>query len=246
VELITGFFGSPNVDSEKIVKFEEADGKYRIPLHEFTKHALLGEYAYFNSQSSLVACNVYDLSMADPREHFLASLLVAFLSSNIGTTDNDGFVRGQIILTEMQNQGFVEDQVVKAMRRLAVKRLIETPHAHYREIEVTDEEIAIHFHFRATSIGLYHIRFWAGSFAFLDAVSTDTPIFDEESRAYVSNLAASFSIADRYKKAEKFRQYLESQWSLANFAANYYDFSSLADSQSETFRSVENAMGRRR
>ena len=78
VELITGFFGSPNVDSRKIVRFEEQSGSYRIPLHEFTKHALLGEYAYFNAQSSHLACNVFDISSADPREHFLASLIVAY------------------------------------------------------------------------------------------------------------------------------------------------------------------------
>jgi hypothetical protein len=58
IELITGFFGSPNVDSKKIVRIEEKSGNYKIPLHEFTKHALLGEYAYFNSQSSFLACNM--------------------------------------------------------------------------------------------------------------------------------------------------------------------------------------------
>jgi GTPase SAR1 family protein len=42
IELITGFFGSPNVDSKKIVRIEERTGNYKIPLHEFTKHALLG------------------------------------------------------------------------------------------------------------------------------------------------------------------------------------------------------------
>lgn len=83
IELITSFFGSPNVDSRKIVRIEQDQGNYRVPIHEFTKHALLGEYAYFNAQSSLVACNIFDVSTADPREHFLAGLLVAYLSSNV-------------------------------------------------------------------------------------------------------------------------------------------------------------------
>jgi GTPase SAR1 family protein len=42
IELITGFCGSPNVDSEEIVRIEEEQGNYKNPLHEFTKHALLG------------------------------------------------------------------------------------------------------------------------------------------------------------------------------------------------------------
>lgn len=244
VELITGFFGSPNVNSEKIVELEERTHNYKIPLHEFTKHALLGEYAYFNAQSSQVACNVFDVTTADPREHFLASLVIAYISSNIGTVDNDGFISGRAIFSEMTRHGFIEEQVAKALQVLARKRLIETPHAHYREIPVGDEEHADQFHYRATSIGIYHVRFWAGSFAFLDAVSTDTPIFDAASRDEISRLASSFAIIDRYRKACRFRDYLESQWHLANFGANYYDFAELLSSQGDTFASVKAVVDR--
>lgn len=239
IELITGFFGSPNVDSRKIVRIEEASHSYKIPLHEFTKHALLGEYAYFNSQSSLVACNIFDVSTADPREHFLASLIVAFLSSNLSILDNDGFVSGQEIVSEMLRHGFLEDQTRNALRRLATKRLIETPHAHYRELPVEDHELPEQFHFRATSVGIYHIRFWTGSFAFLDATSTDTPIFDEEARDEISKLASSFEIDFRFRKADTFRKYLESQWHYANFVVNYYDFISVMQSQQDSFLSVK-------
>lgn len=244
IELITGFFGSPNVDSQKIVRIEEETHSYRIPLHEFTKHALLGEYAYFNSQSSLLACNIFDVSTADPREHFLASLIVAFLSSNSGVLDQDGFVNGQEIMIELARHGFVEDQVRNNLRRLAGKRLIETPHSHYRELPVDDHELPEQFHFRATSVGIYHIRYWTGSFAFLDAVSTDTPIFDQESRDQISRLAPSFEIAERYRKADCFRKYLENQWYLSNFVASYYDFISLMQSQEESFHSVKQVVDR--
>lgn len=244
VELITAFFGSPNVDSKKIIRLEEANGSYRIPLHEFTKHALLGEYAYFNAQSSLVACNVFDVSSADPREHFLASLIVAYLSSNIGTPDNDGFVSGSVVLAEMAAQGFIEEQVSSALQRLARKKLIETPHAHYREIDVPDDRNPTEFHFRATSIGVYHVRYWSGSFAFLDAVSTDTPIFDVTVRAKVAQLAASFRIAERFERATLFRDYLEAQWHSANIGATYYDFSALVRAEATTFESVVAAVHR--
>ena len=244
VELITGFFGSPNIDSKKIVRLEESDGTYRIPLHEFTKHALLGEYAYFNAQSSYLACNIFDVSAADSREHFLACLIVAYLSSNIGVANNDGFINGTAVISEMTTQGFIEDQVNKALQRLARKRLIETPHAHYREITVSDEEAAGGFHYRATSIGIYHIRYWAGSFAFLDAVATDTPIFDDSARSNVATIAASFDLVDRLNRTTLFRNYLEAQWYLANFGANYFDFADLLRSQANTFQSVESVVAR--
>src|SRR5690606_32551787 len=97
--------------------------------------------------SSLVACNIFDLSAADPREHFLASLIVSYLSSNVGVRDNDGFISGENVLTEMRKCGFVEDQVRHALRRLASKRLVETPHAHYREIQVRENEPPEQFHY---------------------------------------------------------------------------------------------------
>lgn len=244
IELITGFFGSPNVDSQKIVKIEEERGNYRIPLHEFTKHALLGEYAYFNAQSSFVACNLFDIqSMADPREHFLASLIIAYLASSQGVADNDGFVSGKKISAEMTTQGFVKDQIAKSLKVIAKRRLIETPHAHFREIHVQDSEDPEDFYFRATSIGIYHVRYWAGSFAFLDAMSTDTPIFDERVREDVSKFAASFVIADRYEKTVSFKDYLESQWHASNFTVNYFDLTALLTSQDETFHTVARHIG---
>ena len=142
IELITSFCGSPNVDSKKIVEIEQKSGNYIVPLHEFTKHALLGEYAYYNSQSSNVACNIFDVGSSDPREHFLSALIISFLGSNSGSgrRDNDGFVTGNNIMAEMAVQGFVEEQVRHSLRRLARKKLVETPHAHYREIVVQNEE----------------------------------------------------------------------------------------------------------
>jgi GTPase SAR1 family protein len=159
IELITSFCGSPNVDSQKIVELEEKRNSYRVPLHEFTKHALLGEYAYYNPQSSLVACNIFDIGSPDPREHFLSSLIIAYLSSNVGVRDNDGFVAGAKLVAEMSLFGFIDLQARHALRQLAAKKLIETPHAHYREIPVAETEPPEQFHFRATSVGIYHLRY---------------------------------------------------------------------------------------
>ena len=244
IELITGFCGSPNVDSKRIVEIEAEQGNYQVPLHEFTKHALLGEYAYYNQLSSLVACNIFDISSADPREHFIAPLIVSYLSSPLGIKNNDGFVPGNNVIAEMLRLNFVEDQARAALRRLAEKRLIETPHGHYREIPVPDHEAIEQFYFRATSIGLYHCRFWAGAFSFLDATSIDTPIFDDATRITVFQRADSFEIKDRYERATSFRKYLEMKWAEASFDMNYFDFPSVAVSQSDGFADVERFIDR--
>jgi hypothetical protein len=239
IELITGFCGSPNVDSEKIVNIEKAQGRYDVPLHEFTKHALLGDYAYYHPQSSLVACNIFDVSTADPREHFLSGLLIAFLSSSAGLKDNDGFVAGSRVMQEMVTFGYSEEQIRFCLRRLAAKRLIETPHAQYREIDVPDNEVAEQFYYRATSIGIYHVRYWMGEFSFLDATCTDTPIFDSAIRGDIFERAASFDIRDRFARSTEFKSYLEHQWHQSNITAVYFDLSALFKLQEDSFNSVK-------
>lgn len=244
IELISSFCGSPNVDASKIVRLEEETGSYVVPIHEFTKHALLGEFSYYNPQSSLVACNIFDTSMADPREHFLAPLIIGFLGSNAGSKDKDGFVLGSKIASEMATQGFIEDQVEACLRTLATRKLIETPHSHFRELSISSDETALDLQFRATSIGAYHIRYWCGAFSFLDAMSTDTPIFDETLRARVASRAASFDIAQRLAKTVSFRDYLEASWHQGNFHNTYFDFPNVVKLQSRDFDAVERAVGR--
>ncbi|MDD2325431.1 MAG: hypothetical protein PHW63_05440 [Alphaproteobacteria bacterium] len=239
IEMMSSFCGSPNVNSEKIVRIEENTCDYKVPLHEFSKHALLGEYAYYNPRSSLVAYNVYDVSTADPREHFLAILLVSYLTSSVGEKDNDGFSSGQTIIRQMASFGFHEDQTRYALRHLALHRLIETPHAHYREIQVPYAELPDGYNFRATSIGAYHAKFWAGSFVFLDATSIDTPIFDADAREKIFNGASSLEIKDRLQRAECFKQYLKEQWCQANINTSYFDFLLLLQTQEEGFSSVQ-------
>ncbi len=239
LELITSFCGSPNVESERIVRIQSETGFYHVPLHEFTKHALLGEYAYYNATSSLVACNVFDVTMADKREHFLGLLIIGHLTSPTGIRNNDGFVPGTLVVAEMMRLGFAESQIRAAVRRLAEHRLIETPHAHFREIEVKDDQLAESYHFRATSVGIYHARYWVGSFSFLDAMCLDTPIFDREHREAIFKYASSFEIKDRFKKATAFLSYLEATWYEANFDMNYFDFKGAVDNQKKSFESVE-------
>ena len=244
IEMITTFCGSPNVDARKIVNIESENGDYIVPLHEFTKHALLGEYTYFNPASSVVACNVFDVGSADRKEHFLSPLVVSYLSSNIGGRDQDGFVPGEQIHREMARFGFLADQVNGALKKLAAAKLIETPYSHYREVEVSSDTDAGTFNFRATSVGIYHVRFWIGSFSFLDAVSIDTPIMDNDTRASVSERSASLDIKDRYQKSVCFRDYLESQWHIANLNCAYFDFSEVLVANRDSFEHVRRVVER--
>lgn len=244
IELISSFCGSPNVEAEKIVSIEKEFGDYQVPFHEFTKHALLGEYAYYNPLSSLVAFNLFDISMGSPREHFLSSLIIAFISSPNGKKDNDGFISADLILEEMKKYQFVDDQTRHSLRVLAKKRLIETPFAHYRENEVSNDTLPDEFDFRATSIGLYHIRYWVGEFSYLDAMSIDTPIFEENVRDKIITLASENDISKRFERAKSFKQYLEDSWNEQIFNCDYYDLTSVLNSREKSFEVVKSAINK--
>jgi predicted secreted protein len=155
-------------------------------------------------------------------------------------------VLGTAIAAEMARHGFLEDQTRSAIKRLSLKRLIETPYLHYREIKVDESEEPLQFHFRASSVGIYHVRYWTGLFAFLDAISTDTPIFDDNVRSVVVQKAASFDIAERNIKTRAFRQYLESQWHAANIHCSYYNFANLIEAGAESFETVQTAVANKR
>ncbi|WBU58575.1 hypothetical protein [Paracoccus sediminicola] len=246
IEMITGFCGSSNVDCRKIIQIEERYGNYKVPLHEFTKHALLGEYSYYNPRSSQLATNIFDIHSADSREHFLMPLIVAFLSSNQGVRDNDGFFFGEDIRAELSRNGFADEQIAESLRRAAEGRIIETPHSHFREIPVSEGVSPFSFSYRSTSVGLYHIRHWCGSFPYLDATSTDTPILEPEARRLVFDLASSFNINDRFRKANAFKHYLLETWNTSAFPVNYYDFRGVLEANNKDFLVIERLQGKPR
>lgn len=88
---ITSFIGSPNVEAEKIINTYEHEGKYIIPVHEFSKQALLGEYSHFDPNTSL-AMNIFDVSLPDESEHLLIPLILSLLSERSDIHDRDGFL----------------------------------------------------------------------------------------------------------------------------------------------------------
>ena len=78
VEFVTRFIGSANVDSEKIIDIMESENRYIIPIHEFWKAALLGEYAHYDPLSSL-ALNLFDVRNPNTKEHFLLPMITRVL-----------------------------------------------------------------------------------------------------------------------------------------------------------------------
>ena len=63
---------------------------------------------------------------------------------------------------------------------------------------------------RATSLGAYHLRRWIGTFAHLDTMVFDTPIFDTGLADELCEHIESFEISHRFGRAVQFKNYLTS------------------------------------
>jgi hypothetical protein len=92
LDLVKEFFGSGHVDTEKIVKIYSQTHRYLIPQHEFLRAVIYGDAVHYNPEKSPIA-NIFDVSYADPREHFLMPLLLAVLTKASGVGVDDGLLR---------------------------------------------------------------------------------------------------------------------------------------------------------
>lgn len=238
LDFVTKFTGSPNVDSDKIINIQKEFGEYVIPLHEFSKAALLGDYATYDSNSS-VAMNLFDVRYPDRREHFLCPLLLGYMNYDASHRNLEGFVAALKVKEEMQSNGYTIEQTESALRRLTNKKLIETTQRVTFE-ESSGKELTgeLTDAFRITTVGAYHLMRWCSTFAYLDAMVSDTPIFDAEIKATCGKNIESFDIRERYARAMAFLNYLNREWEVCGISVPYFNWKSVVSSGTGTFASV--------
>lgn len=245
LSFITGFIGSPNVEAEKIIETYEKEGRYAIPVHEFSKQALLGEFSHFDPMTSL-AMNIFDVSIADESEHFLIPIILALLSEKNDIQDRDGFCNTKKIISEMQTLGFIPSQTENALRRSTNKKLIETSQRFTFDEDETGLIGDMPEKFRATSIGQYHLKRWISDFAYLDAMLFDTPIFDPLTINSMRSSCESFNIEDRFKRATSFKEYLLSVWKKLVNKPTYFDMNESLKMGESSFENVKQVIDRQR
>lgn len=240
LELIKKFIGSSNVDSEKIIAIYEREGKYVIPLHEFSKAALLGEYSHYHAPSS-IALNLFDVRYPDTKEHFLAPIILTFLGVDGAQRNKEGFVQTSNLISQCQSMGFVAEQIETSLRRMTNKKLIETTERitfnEGLQGLIGDMPLA----FRVTTIGSYHTKRWMPTFAYLDAMLFDTPIFDSVTRSSLTNGIESHDIRERYRRTTMFVKYLDDCWINFPEKPDYFDWPTFKPIGIASFESVKKA-----
>ena len=205
LEFVRAFIGSGHVDTEKILNIHRDTGKYLVPLHEFLRAVTYGDHEHYSPGASEIL-NLFDISTADGREHFLSPILLAQLVRWAQHSTTDGFVSVSDIYEYLQSLGFNPSQVDWAIERLTHRNLIETP-TKSREGELSK----LISHYRVTTVGAYYAKRFIAKFEYVDAMVVDTPIVDVGMRVKVAN---AYNIADRLSRAKIFCDYLDSQWKL--------------------------------
>ena len=243
IELVKNFIGSPNVDNDKIINIMKSDNIYFIPVHEFSKSALLGEYSHFNPETSL-AMNIFDVTYPDSKEHFLCSIILSFLDLSGNHRDKNCFAQHESIYQELQGFGFLPEQIEDSLKRMTNKKLIETSKRITYEEDETDLIKDTALCFRITSVGLYHVKKWIYTFGYLDAMVFDTPIFDSNIKDQLVLNIESFNIKDRYSRATLFKKYLLSTWREFDDIPSYFNFEELMALSNESFSRVKNAVNK--
>ncbi len=244
LDLVTRFIGSPNVDAEKIIDIMDQTDRYFIPLHEFTKSALLGEYSHYNPDTS-VAMNVFDICSPDAKSHFLIPMIIAFMDNN-KNEDKDGFILTSCIINEFQNLGYNNHQIKNALRRTTNKKLIETSQRITFEEDETGLIGDLPVSFRITTVGAYHLKRWLPTFTYLDAMVFDTPLFDSKLSSELIEKLESFNIEDRLNRTIAFKNYLLDSWSTISSKPSYFNFEEIIASGKASFCGIQSAVDKQK
>jgi len=199
---VGAFVGSGHVNTQKILEVKAKTGGYTIPLHEFMRAVIYGDYEYYEPTASPIA-NLFDISTPDGREHFLQPIILAFVERTGKNGGEEGYVLLSSVQEFVQQLGFHPGQVEEALDRAYRKQLLEVSpkYAHGSSASRC----------RITTIGAYTFRRLPEFFVYVDAVAVDTPIVDERWAAHIGDVKP---IGERLRRAEYFRTYLDKQWSM--------------------------------
>ncbi len=202
LDFLLTFIGSGHVNAEKFLSIANVQGYYTFSIHEFMRAVIYGDFEHYDPAASPVA-NIFDISSPDGREHFLLPNILAFVDRT-GRSEQEGFVESERVHEFCQVLGYFPSQIEYALRRAVAAHLLDASPLYSEEPPVA---------FRITTAGSYSYRELPTSFAYLDAMTVDTPIVDRDVRAGIIDARG---VDDRLERGELFREYLDQQHQALN------------------------------
>ncbi|WP_162907210.1 AAA family ATPase [Allorhizocola rhizosphaerae] len=197
LEYLNTFIGSPFVSVQRMVEIAERGGVYRVPIHEFMRAIIYGDYNYYVPSESKI-CNVFDIDTDDGREHFLLLMVLSCVEAEGVAGDSLGYVESSVIRSFGQSAGFSQEQIAPKIAIALSRGLLSAP-----------EGDTFNGPFRITTIGSYMYKSMVQRFSYLDAMVLDTPITDIKYRRLIRDVQ---SINERLERARIAKNYFDEQW----------------------------------
>ena len=220
LDFIRTFVGSGHANTAKMLRIYRSTGKYNVAFHEFVRAVIYGDYQDYSPGFSEIT-NLFDITGVDGREHFLAPIVLAYLGLESQASGSNGYVAVEAIYGYVQQLGFQPAKISGTFDRLLKNKLVETETK--RPLSSVGEGQDLFY--RITTIGSYYYQKLVGIFPYVDAMVADTPIVDRTVRERIGDEA---NIHGRLDRAESFRQYLDSQWTNIEAAADVFNWKHLS------------------
>ena len=230
---LANFVGSGYVSTERVLDQAAIGRVYKVPIHEFLRSMIYGEYDYFDPKLSEI-CNVFDLTANDGREHFLLPILLAFVQHQGDAAGGDAWVDLNEVFNVGQSLVFLPEQIAAQLERAVQKRLVEP-----RPGQGSAGP------FRITSVGAYMYKTMPKHFSYLDAMVVDTPITDIGVQRTLTDVRP---VLERLDRADLFLDYLDEQWATSGLDSQaYFDWveigsaarTDISDARSKAIKAAE-------
>ena len=206
LDLFTTFLRSGHTNMDEYFKLLVETGRYFVPLHHLIRGVAFGDYRFYDSSKSLIA-NVYSIENDGFFSHFTKLRIIRHLydARNIDSFAGKGYVSVAELFRSFQ--GILSDEygIRSALHPLLQQKLIEASNGHRIGGDLAD-------FVRITSGGQYYSDKLCKTFAYLDLVSTDTPIRSVASFNILANISVEYAnLEDRMRRVEIFVDYLRGE-----------------------------------
>ena len=216
LDFIRTFVGSGHANTAKMLQIFRETGRYNVAFHEFVRAVIYGDHRDYDPGFSEIT-NLFDISGADGREHFLAPIILAHLGLESQASGSTGYVSTEAIYRYVQHIGFQPAKISGVLDKLLKNKLVETQTKHPPSGVLENRDT----YYRITTVGSYYYQKLVRIFTYVDAMVVDTPIVDRAVRERIGDEA---TILGRLDRAEEFRRYLDSQWTNIESAGEVFNW----------------------
>ncbi|MDY3562257.1 hypothetical protein R5W23_003719 [Gemmata sp. JC673] len=197
--LVKKYLTSKFLDSRTIAESYMHDASYRIYDYQIIRTLMLGDSVHYDPSSSPF-CNIFDIQHANPVEHFSRVTALNFLNTFADSQPQQAaYVRVSDVKTHLCTMGYTAEHAHRTVQFLFEKQCIESRDP----IEKWSDSIEF---ICITHRGKYHVAHLISRFNYLDAVSIDTPILDDATRAELRDVR---TLEDRVRQCALFVEYLD-------------------------------------